>query len=71
MYIYKCIQLLNNLAVTIQLLNNPLLNNFMQRLNCQAQLKVKKCCHHLLYDDVISFFVTSKCQKIQKIDENS
>ena len=33
-------------------------------------LKMKKCWHHLLQADVISFFVTRKCQKIQKIDEN-
>ena len=33
-------------------------------------LKVKKCWHHLLWADVISFFVTRWCQKIQKIDEN-
>ena len=33
-------------------------------------LKVKKCWHHLLYANVISFFVISKCQKLQKIDAN-
>ena len=33
-------------------------------------LKVKKCWHHLLYADVISFSVTRKYQKTQKIDEN-
>ena len=34
-------------------------------------MKIKKCWHHLLYADVISFFVTGKYQKIRKIDENS
>ena len=33
-------------------------------------LKVKKHWYHLLYADVISFFVTRQCQEIQKIDEN-
>ena len=33
-------------------------------------LKMKKCWHHLLQVDVIGFFVTRKCQKIQNIDEN-
>ena len=33
-------------------------------------MKVKKCRHHLLYPDVNSFLVTSKCQKIQRIDGN-
>ena len=28
---------------------------------------MKKCWHHLLYADVINFFVTRKCQKIQKM----
>ena len=31
-------------------------------------MKVKKCRHHLLYADVINFFVTRKCQKTQKIE---
>ena len=35
-----------------------------------SRLKVKKCIHHLLYADVINFFVTRKCQKTRKIDEN-
>ena len=35
----------------------------------KSRLKVKKCCH-LLHADVISFFVTKKCKKIQKHDEN-
>ena len=33
-------------------------------------LKVKKYWYHLLQTDAISFFVTSKRQKIQKIEEN-
>ena len=36
-------------------------------------LKVKKCWHHLLLADAISFFVTRLCQtpkKMMKIDEN-
>ena len=37
----------------------------------QNRLKAKKCRQHLLYADVKSFFVTRKCQKIQKIDEKS
>ena len=32
-------------------------------------LEVKKSWHHLLHADIISLFVTMKCQKIQKIDE--
>ena len=33
--------------------------------------RLKKDWRHMLDADVISFFVTRKCQKIQKIDENS
>ena len=29
-------------------------------------LKVKKCRHYLFYADMISFFVTRKCQKSKK-----
>ena len=33
-------------------------------------LNVKKWWHQLLEADIISFFVTRKCQKIQKLNEN-
>ena len=33
-------------------------------------MKLKKCWHYLLFAVVINFFVTRKCQKIQKVDEN-
>ena len=36
----------------------------------QSVLKVKKWLHHVLYAHVIGFFVTSKCKKIQKFNEN-
>ena len=36
----------------------------------QSRFKVRKCWHHLLYYDVISFFVTRICQKIWKMKWN-
>ena len=40
-----------------------LLNNLLK-----VGWKKKKWRHHLLYDDVIHFFLTRKCQKTQKIE---
>ena len=33
-------------------------------------LKVKHCWHYLLQADIIKFFVTRVCQKIQQVDKN-
>ena len=36
----------------------------------ESRLKVKICWYHGLYADVISFFITKRCQKVQTINEN-
>ena len=36
-----------------------------------ADTHTKKMLNHVLYSDGIIFFATRKCQKIQKINENS
>ena len=49
--------------------NNPILiyPDVVVKQLLQRKLKLKPCCHHLLYADVTSFFVTSKCEKSEEL----
>ena len=44
---------------------------FMQLLTCLTSVKVEKMLRSSAFADVISFFVTSNYQQIQKVGENS